>query len=120
VAKKETNNHQGWCWESAAPHATGPPREGQRINGLLQPFLPYPKKVRPAYDRQDDMDGRQLRLFSSCGVVLATIEPDLTWPGMWRVRLPDGHLTDVVNRSRAKDGASSLALGVLNREREAA
>ena len=118
MAKKETKR-QGWCWRARA--ARTPPREGQRINGLLQPFLPYPKKVRPGVrPTRNDMDGRQLRLFSSCGVVLATIEPDLTWPGMWRVRLPDGHLTDVVNRSRAKDGASSLALGVLNREREAA
>ena len=73
------------------------------------------------YDRQDLIwDGRQLRLFSSRGVVLATIEPDQTWPGMWRVRLPDGYLTDMVNLSRAIDAAASLALGVLNRHREAA
>ena len=73
------------------------------------------------YDRQDLMwDGRQLRLFSSRAVVLATIEPDQTWPGMWRVRLPDGYLTDMVNLSRAKDAAASLVLGVLNQHREAA
>ena len=73
------------------------------------------------YDRQDLIwDGRQLRLFSSRGRVLASIEPDQTWPGMWRVRLPDGYLTDMVNLSRAKDAAASLALGVLNRHREAA
>ena len=40
--------------------------------------------------------------------------------GMWRVRLPDGYLTDMVNLSRAKDAAASLALGVLNQHREAA
>ena len=50
----------------------------------------------------------------------ATIEPDQTCPGLWRVRLPGGHLTDTVNLSRAKDAAASLALGVLNRHREAA
>ena len=72
------------------------------------------------YDRQDLIwDGRQLRLFSSRGRVLASIEPDQTWPGMWRVRLPDGNLTDMVNLSRAKDAAVSLALGALN-HREAA
>ena len=71
------------------------------------------------YDRQDlNWDGKQLRLFSGCGV--ASIEPDVTWPGMWRVLLPDGHLTDMVNLSRAKDAAASLALGVLNQHREAA
>jgi hypothetical protein len=73
------------------------------------------------YDRQDLIwEGTQLRLFSSRGRVLASIEPDLTWPRMWRVRLPDGYLTDMVNLSRAKDAAASLALGVLNRHREAA
>jgi hypothetical protein len=73
------------------------------------------------YDRQDLIwDGRQVRLLPSRGVVLATIEPDLTWPGMWRVRLAGGYLTDMVSLSRAKDAAASLALGVLNRHREAA
>jgi hypothetical protein len=73
------------------------------------------------YDRQDlRWDGRRLRLFSSRGVVLATIEPDKTWRGMWRVRLPDGHFTDMLNLSRAMDAAASLALGVLNQRREAA
>ena len=95
--------------------------ENKRISGLLPPFLAYPKKDRLVYDRQDlRWDGRRLRLFSSRGVVLATVEPDKTWPGMWRVRLPEGHLTDLVNLSRAKDAAASLALSVLNRRREAA
>jgi hypothetical protein len=95
--------------------------EKKRISGLLWPFLAYPKKDRLMYDRQDLIwDGRQLRLFSSHGVGLASIEPDQTWPGMWRVRLPDGRLTDMVNLLRAKDAAASLALGVLNQHREAA
>ena len=73
------------------------------------------------YDRQDLIwDGRQLRLLSNRSLVLASIEPDQSWPGMWRVRLPDGYLTDMVNLSRAKDAAASLALGVLNQHREAA
>jgi hypothetical protein len=46
--------------------------------------------------------------------------PELTWPGMWRVRLPEGYLTDMVNLSRATDAADLLALAVLNRHREAA
>ncbi|HEY7301268.1 MAG TPA: hypothetical protein VH684_25540 [Xanthobacteraceae bacterium] len=29
-------------------------------------------------------------------------------------RLPDGRLTDMVNRTRAKDAAVSIALGMLN------
>jgi hypothetical protein len=44
-------------------------------------------------------DGLQLRLKS--GRLLATVEPDSKWPKMFRVRLPNGHLTDMVNLSRA-------------------
>jgi hypothetical protein len=58
-------------------------------------------------------DGDHLRLIS--GRLLATIERDQTWPGMWRFRLPDGHVTDVVNLTRAKDAAITLALASLNR-----
>jgi hypothetical protein len=72
-------------------------------------------------DRQDLIwHDRQLRLFSSRGLLLASIEPDQNWPGVWRVRMPDGHLTDMLNMSRAKDAAASLTLTVLNKHREAA
>jgi hypothetical protein len=33
--------------------------------------------------------------------------------GLWRVRLPDGGLTDMLNRTRARDAAVSLALAAL-------
>ena len=73
------------------------------------------------FGRQDLIwDGSQLQLLSNRSLVRASIEPDQTWPGMWRVRLPDGYLTDMVNLSRAEDAAASLALSVLNRHREAA
>src|SRR5215471_7521488 len=42
--------------------------------------------------------------------ILASIEPDKDWPGMWRVRLPNGQLTDTVNLTWAKDAAVVLAL----------
>jgi hypothetical protein len=45
---------------------------------------------------------------------LAEVIPDAKWAGMWRVRLPGGHLTDMVNISRARDAARSLALADLN------
>ena len=73
------------------------------------------------FGRQDLIwDGSQLQLFSNLSLVLASIELDQIRPGKWRVRLPDGHLTDMVNLSRAQDAAASLALSVLNRHREAA
>lgn len=31
------------------------------------------------------------------------IVPDAKWPGMYRIRCPDGSLTDMVNLTRAKD-----------------
>jgi hypothetical protein len=42
--------------------------------------------------------------------LLSAIEPDAEWPGMWRVRLPDGRLSDMANRTWAKDAARALAL----------
>jgi hypothetical protein len=45
--------------------------------------------------------------------VVASIVPDSKFPQMWRVRLPDGHVTDMVNLSRARDAARSLALKAL-------
>jgi hypothetical protein len=44
---------------------------------------------------------------------LLRIEPDVVYPEMWRVRLPDGSQTDMVNRTRAKDAAVSIALRLL-------
>jgi hypothetical protein len=40
---------------------------------------------------------------------LAHIVPDKTYPGMWRVVRADGLLSDMVNKTRAKDVASGLA-----------
>jgi hypothetical protein len=34
---------------------------------------------------------------------------DPQWPNMWRLRLPNGQLTDMVNLTRAKDAAKSLS-----------
>ena len=45
---------------------------------------------------------------------LLRIERDATYPEMWCVRLPDGGLTDMVNRTRAKDAAISIEHRLLN------
>jgi hypothetical protein len=57
-------------------------------------------------------DGLELRL--KTGRLLATIEPDSKYVGMFRVRMKDGQLSDMVNLSRAKDAARSLAMAALN------
>jgi hypothetical protein len=52
--------------------------------------------------------------------VVASIVPDPKWPRMWRVGLPDGHVSDMVNLSRARDAARALALKTLTQGRPAA
>jgi hypothetical protein len=65
------------------------------------------------YDRHDlRWDGHRLRLRS--GRLLAAIVADPDWAGMWRVHMPKGNLSDLVNLTRAKDTALSLALASLN------
>jgi hypothetical protein len=46
--------------------------------------------------------------------MLIEVVPDAKWPGMWRARKADGTLTDMVNLTRAKDAAQSIALMALN------
>jgi len=36
------------------------------------------------------------------------IVPDAKWPGMYRLRLPDGSLSDIVNLTRAKDALAEM------------
>jgi hypothetical protein len=65
------------------------------------------------YDRHDlRWDGHRVRMRS--GRLLATIVPDPDWDGMWRVRMPNGNVSDMVNLTRAKDAAQSIALASLN------
>jgi hypothetical protein len=39
------------------------------------------------------------------------IVPDERWPGMYRLRLPDGSLTDMMNSTRARDAYRGLDVG---------
>jgi hypothetical protein len=59
-------------------------------------------------------DGDALRLRRT-GRVVATIERDSAWPMLWRVRIGE-RLSDMVNRTRARDAARSLALAALNQQ----
>jgi hypothetical protein len=40
---------------------------------------------------------------------IAKVVPDLRHAGMWRIELPDGSLSDMVNLTRAKDAAAVMA-----------
>jgi hypothetical protein len=59
-------------------------------------------------------NGLELRLGRR---VVATVERDATWSGMWRARC-DSNTSDMVNLTRAKDAAALLALAARH-EREA-
>jgi hypothetical protein len=45
---------------------------------------------------------------------LVTVEPDSKHTGMYRIRFPDGGLSDMVSLTRAKDAALAFALRSLN------
>jgi hypothetical protein len=62
--------------------------------------------------REDDR-GLSLHLRQAKSPLLWVVA-DATYPGMWRIRLPDDRLSDMVNLERAKDAALSVALGALN------
>jgi hypothetical protein len=47
------------------------------------------------------------------------IVPDDSYPSMWRIRTRDGSLSDMVNRTRARDAARSILLGILNAQESA-
>ena len=57
-------------------------------------------------------DGSALHLGRS--KPLLSVVPDATHSGMWRISYR-GHLSDIVNLTRAKDAALTWALGDLNR-----
>jgi hypothetical protein len=51
-------------------------------------------------------DGNRLKIGN--GLSGYSIEPDQHYPQMWRVRRPDGSLSDMVNKSRAGDAAMAM------------
>jgi hypothetical protein len=55
-------------------------------------------------------DGEGLKVCKMTNTkALARIVPDKTYPGMWRIVRPDGSLSDMLNKTRAKDVAWGLA-----------
>jgi hypothetical protein len=70
-----------------------------------------PIESRHCFGRNElDWDGLKLKLGTR---VMATVEPDENWPGMWRVRV-GGRRSDMANLSWTKDAAISIALWELN------
>jgi len=49
--------------------------------------------------------------------VVGEIVPDEKYPGMWRIVRPDGSLSDMVNRARAKDACEAAFASSERRKR---
>lgn len=76
-----------------------------------EPATPPAVAVAPRMkDRRRDGVWRGPRLYFR-GRLIATIVQDVRYADMWRVRLPDGTISDMVNLSRAKDAAMWLTGG---------
>jgi hypothetical protein len=80
---------------------------------------PAPEKRQSHYDRDDftlreEPDGWAPHCVGRRSAVLHVL-PDATYPVMWRIRHPDGQLSDMANLIRAKDAAMSVASRALNR-----
>ena len=60
-----------------------------------------------------DLAWRGNRLCLGRKVLDVGVVPDAHYPGMWRVEA-GGTLSDMVNRTRARDAARSAALAMLN------
>jgi hypothetical protein len=85
------------------------------MHGTLKDASSKPLQASPPLSldhlhRDAEWRGKDLVLY---GKKIASIEPDSKWSGMWRVRC-GGQLSDMVNLSRAKDAAKSIALSRLN------
>ena len=50
-----------------------------------------------------------LLLYRSGKRLPVSINRDAKYPSMWRVRMSDGRLTDMVNKTRAQDAALALS-----------
>ena len=59
-------------------------------------------------------DGRLFLYYGNNRNPLLTVERDSDYTGMYRIRFPDGGLSDMANLTRAKDAAVALALKSLN------
>jgi hypothetical protein len=82
------------------------------------PVPPVSQKPKPivGLDRLNwrHADGRLFLYHGNNRNPLLTVEPDSMYAGMYRIRFPDGGLSDMANLTRIKDAAIALALRSLN------
>jgi len=62
-----------------------------------------------------DFSWKGQKLYLGSKLMPVKLMQDEKWPQMWRVLHPNGTISDMVNLTRAKDAAVSVALAVLNK-----
>jgi hypothetical protein len=62
------------------------------------------------------LDGWALHAIGHRSAIVHVV-PDGVWPGMWRIRHPDGRLSDMANLTWVKDGAIAMAMRLLDPRR---
>ena len=65
-------------------------------------------------------DGNRLMRVGQGRAPAITLVPDPHYPDLWRVQLPDGTTTDLLNKTRARDAAKLILPEILNSPRTAA
>jgi hypothetical protein len=65
-------------------------------------------------------DGNRLTRVGQCRAPAITLVPDPDYPDLWRVQLPDGTTTDLLNKTRARDAAKLILPEILNSPKTAA
>jgi hypothetical protein len=93
-----------------APHTDVPATVTRPLEPIenIEVFWTKIDHPRPYFEAGWKREGGSYLLFGA-DRLLASVKPDQDYPGLWRVHLPDGHITDMANLTRAKDAALSLA-----------
>jgi hypothetical protein len=56
---------------------------------------------------------------NASGRVVAELKPDKHYPKLWRIHMPDGRVSDMVNRTRAREAAVIWASAVMREQEKA-
>src|SRR4051794_24433341 len=106
ACRKRAQRERGQPVDSAV-HACGATAErAKRLPGTV---------IAPCSERRGSELPTKRVTLSSTGIV-----PDERWPAMWRVSYADGSLSDMANRTRAKDALHALMRAVQSRRRSTA
>src|SRR5262249_37881241 len=76
------------------------------LRGIMFQPKTAPKNALPAECSSDHCAQRHSSVARAVGKLRSEIVPDVKYPGLYRIRRPDGSLTDMTNPTRAKEALS--------------